>query len=54
MDDNVTVQPKKQTIGFKVGNDIFCNIVLQGKGLNIYLNLKIGELQDQKNIARDV
>jgi predicted transport protein len=54
MDDNVTVQPKKQTIGFKVGNNIFCDIVLQGKGLKIYLNLKSGELQDQKNIARDV
>lgn len=54
MDDNVTVQPKKQTIGFKVDNNIFCDIVLQGKGLKIYLNLKSGELQDQKSIARDV
>jgi predicted transport protein len=54
MDDNVTVQPKKQTIGFKVDNNVFCDIVLQGKGLKIYLNLKSGELQDQKNIARDV
>ena len=54
MDDNVTVQPKKQTIGFKVDNNIFCDIVLQGKGLKIYLNLKSGELQDQKNISRDV
>ena len=53
MDDNVTVQPKKQTIGFKVGNNISCDIVLQGEGLEIYLNLKSGELQDQKNIARD-
>ena len=54
LDDNVTVQPKKQTIGFKIDNTIFCDIVLQGKGLKIYLNLKSGELQDQKNIARDV
>lgn len=54
MDDNVTVQPKKQTIGFKIDNNIFCDIVLQGKGLKIYLNLKSGELQDQKNISRDV
>lgn len=54
MDDNVIVQPKKQTIGFKVNNNIFCDIVLQGKGLKIYVNLKSGELQDQKNVSRDV
>lgn len=54
MDDNVSVQPKKQTVGFKIDNNIFCDIVLQGKGLKIYLNLKSGELQDQKNVARDV
>ncbi|KAA9353420.1 DUF5655 domain-containing protein [Larkinella humicola] len=54
MDDNITVQPKKQTIGFKVDNNIFCDVVLQGKGLKIYLNLKSGDLQDQKNVTRDV
>ena len=54
LDDNVTVQPKKQTVGFKVDNNIFCDIVLQSKGLKIFLNLKQSELQDQKNIARDV
>lgn len=52
--DNVTTQPKKQTIGFRIDNNIFCDIVLQGKGLKIYLNLKSGDLQDQKQIARDV
>ncbi|MFP5042286.1 DUF5655 domain-containing protein [Parasediminibacterium sp. JCM 36343] len=54
LDDNVTTQPKKQTIGFKVNNNIFCDIVLQGKGLKVYVNLKSGDLQDQKRIARDV
>jgi predicted transport protein len=54
LDDNVTLQPKKQTIGFKVDNNIFRDVVLQGKGLKIYLNLKSGELQDQKKAARDV
>ncbi|WP_229239387.1 DUF5655 domain-containing protein [Emticicia agri] len=54
LEDNVTTQPKKQTIGFKIDNNIFCDIVLQGKGLKIYLNLKSGDLQDQKQIARDV
>ncbi len=54
LDDNVTTNPKKQTIGFKIDNNIFCDLVLQGKGLKIYLNLKSGDLQDQKQIARDV
>ena len=54
LENNVTVQPKKQTIGFKVDNNIFCDIVVQRKGLKIYLNLKSGELQDQKQTARDV
>lgn len=54
LDDNVSIKPKKQTIGFKINNNNFCDIILQGKGLKIYLNLKSGDLQDQKNIARDV
>lgn len=54
LDDNVTVHPKKQTIGFKIDNTVFCDIVLQGKGLKIYLNLKSGDLQDQKKVSRDV
>ena len=54
LDDNVTTNPKKQTIGFKIDNNIFCDLVLQGKSLKIYLNLKSGDLQDQKQIARDV
>lgn len=52
--DNITTQPKKQTIDFRVDNNIFCDIVLQNKGLKIYVNLKSGDLQDQKNAARDV
>jgi predicted transport protein len=54
LDDNVTTQPKKQTIGFKIDNNIFCDIVLQGKGLKIYVNMKSGDLEDHKKIARDV
>ena len=54
LDGNITIQPKKQTLGFKTDNNIFCDIVLQGKGLKIYLNLKSGELKDPKKIARDV
>lgn len=52
--DTITVNARKQTIGFRVNNSIFCDIVLQGKGLKIYMNLKSGELDDPKAVARDV
>lgn len=52
--NNITIQPKKQTIGFSVENKIFCDIILQGNGLKIYLNVKSGELKDPKNVTRDV
>ncbi|NDW18264.1 hypothetical protein D0T53_06850 [Dysgonomonas sp. 216] len=52
--DNITMQPKKQTIDFRIANNIFCDIILQNKKLKIYVNLKSGDLQDQKEIARDV
>ena len=54
LDDNVNIQPKKQTIGFKIDNAIFCDIVILNKGLKIYINLKSGDLLDEKKIARDV
>lgn len=54
LDDNVLLYPKKKTIGFRIDNQIFCDIVVQNKAIKIYLNLKNGELDDVKNIARDV
>ena len=54
LDDNVSIQPKKQTIGFKVDNNIFCDVVILSKTLKIYINLKSGDLLDEKKLARDV
>lgn len=54
LDDNVSIQPKKQTIGFKVDNNIFCDVVILSKTLKIYINLKSGDLLDENNLARDV
>jgi predicted transport protein len=54
LDDNVAPHPKKKTIGFKIENQIFCDFVVQSKALKIYLNLKSGDLEDAKNISRDV
>lgn len=52
--DNITIKPKKQTVGFNVNDNVFCDFVFQKKELKIILNLKSGELDDSKNIARDV
>lgn len=54
LDDNVDTQPKKQTIGFRVDNNIFCDVVILSKSLKIYINLKSGDLLDEKKLARDV
>lgn len=54
LSDSITIQSKKQTIDFRVDNNIFCDIILQNGKLKIYVNLKSGELKDQQNIARDV
>lgn len=48
------LHPKKQKLGLKINNDIFMDIVILTRGLKLYLNLKSGELEDQKGIARDV
>ena len=52
--DNITVQPKKQTVGLKVDGHIFCDFVFQKKELKIFLNLKQGDLDDARHMARDV
>ncbi|MDM1043216.1 MULTISPECIES: DUF5655 domain-containing protein [Empedobacter] len=52
--DNITFQAKKQTIDFRVNNNIFCDIVIQSKSLKVFLNLKSGELKDELKKSRDV
>lgn len=54
LEDNISIQAKKQTIGFKTESNIFCDIVILAKSLKMYLNLKSGELKDEKGLARDV
>lgn len=54
LDDNISLQAKKQTVGLKIEDNIFCDIVILAKSLKMYLNLKSGELKDEKGLARDV
>jgi len=52
--DDISLNPRKHFIGFKTQGNTFCDIVFLNKGLKIFLNLKSGELEDLKGIARDV
>lgn len=52
--DNISLNPRKHFVGFKVDGNTFCDIVFQGKSLKIFMNLKSGELEDSRDIARDV
>lgn len=51
--DNIEVVPRKQQIGFR-HDGVFCDIHIQKKGLKMWINLKKGNLDDPKNITRDV
>lgn len=50
---DVEMKPKKMVIGFKAGR-IFCDVHIQKKGLKLWVNLKKGELDDARKLARDV
>lgn len=54
LDEDISICPKKQTIGFKIGNKVFCDIVTQNKGIRLFLNAKKGGLKDPEKITRDV
>ena len=52
--EDITIYPKKKTIGFKIGSKVFCDIVMQNKGIRLFLNAKKGTLKDPECITRDV
>jgi predicted transport protein len=54
LDDTIEIKAKKLEIGFVYNKKIIIDIHLQKKALKIWLNTKIGGLDDPKNIARDV
>lgn len=54
MADDIEVMPKKRRISFVKNRKIFCDILIQKKSLKIWINLKRGQLDDAKQITRDV
>ena len=51
--DNIEIRPRKQYIGF-IANTNFVDIHPQKSQIKIWINLVKGELEDPKNLARDV
>jgi predicted transport protein len=52
--DSMEVDPKKVRIAFRFDGKVVCDIAIQRKGLKMWINKKKGELNDPKNITRDV
>jgi len=52
--DDIETIAKKVRISFELEKKIICDIALQKKQIKMWINLKKGQLDDPKNIMRDV
>ncbi len=53
-DERITEKFNQQYIAYKFCKINFVDIVVQEKGLKLYLKMELNELQDEKNLARDM
>ncbi|WP_459103518.1 GmrSD restriction endonuclease domain-containing protein [Helicobacter pylori] len=53
LDEKIVENFNQDYISYKFGKN-FVDIVVQTKNLKLYLNMKFNELQDEKNLARDM
>ncbi len=53
LDERIVEDFNQDYISYKFGKN-FVDIVVQNKGLKLYLNMPFNELQDEKNLARDM
>ncbi|MBH0275850.1 DUF1524 domain-containing protein, partial [Helicobacter pylori] len=53
-DERITEKFNQQYIAYKFCKINFVDIVVQEKGLKLYLKMEFNELQDEKNLARDM
>ncbi|WP_187923447.1 DUF262 and DUF1524 domain-containing protein [Helicobacter pylori] len=54
LDERITEKFNQQYIAYKFFKINFVDIVVQNKDLKLYLNMPFNELQDEKNLARDM
>ena len=52
--ENVTVNPKKLYVAFKVANKNFVDVEIQKNGLKLFINMQKGTLNDPEEFADDV
>ncbi|MBC7695204.1 MAG: hypothetical protein H7141_07140 [Burkholderiales bacterium] len=52
--DDIAIIPKKQYIAFNKDKKNYCGITILKNSLKIFINLKAGELDDAKQVAKDV
>ena len=52
--DDIIVIPKKQYIAFNKEKRNYCGITILKNSIKIFINLKAGELDDPKQLAKDV
>jgi len=52
--DDIVIIPKKQYIAFNKEKKNYCGITILKNSLKIFINLKGGELDDPKQLAKDV
>lgn len=53
MDENIKEEPKKLYIAYKLATN-FVDVEIRSKDFKIFLNVKSGQLNDPKNLARDL
>jgi predicted transport protein len=54
LNDDIEINPRKHFVGFKCNGKTFSDVVIQKKGLKLFINLKSGELKDSLGLSRDV
>lgn len=54
LNDSITIKAKKLEIGFLHNNKIMVDIHLQKRALKLWLNTKIGTIDDSRNISKDM
>lgn len=53
IDEDINEEPKKYYIAYKISTN-FVDVVIRKKDIQIFLNIKSGNLNDPKSIARDL
>ncbi|WP_293298593.1 DUF5655 domain-containing protein [Pedobacter sp. UBA4863] len=54
LNSSIEIAPRKLRMSFRLDNKIVCDVLIQQNSLKLWINLKRGQLDDPKGLARDV